>query len=53
MDWSALSFPASGAIDHVVLNLTRTKSGWPRISTWRTGVVLGAAETVQPKPDLR
>ena len=37
VDWSALSFPASGVIDHVILNLTpRSSQVGPRISTRRT-----------------
>jgi len=52
VDWSALSFPASSVIDHVVLNLTPDQVRL--VPEYRPGeplVVLGAAETVQPKPD--
>ena len=52
MDWSALSFPPSGMIDHVILNLTRDQVRLaPRIPAGEPVVVLGAVEAVQPKPD--
>ena len=52
VDWSALSFPPS-SVDrscHSEPHARPSQVG-PRISTRRTLVVLGAAETVQPKPD--
>ena len=52
VDWSALSFPASSLIDHVVLNLTPDQVRLaPEYRPGEPLVVLGAAEPVQPKPD--
>ena len=52
VDWSALSFPPSGMIDHVILNLTRDQVRLaPEYRAGEPVVVLGAAEAVQPKPD--
>jgi hypothetical protein len=52
VDWSALSFPASSVIDHVVLNLTPDQVRLaPEYRPGEPLVVLGAAEPVQPKPD--
>jgi PRC-barrel domain len=52
VDWSALSFPPSGTIDHVILNLTRDQVRLaPEYRPGEPVVVLGAVEAVQPKPD--
>jgi hypothetical protein len=52
VDWSALSFPPGGMIDHVILNLTRDQVRLaPEYRPGEPVVVLGAAEAVQPKPD--
>jgi hypothetical protein len=52
VDWSALSFPPSGMIDHVILNLTRDQVRLaPEYRPGEPVVVLGAVEAVQPKPD--
>jgi hypothetical protein len=47
-----LSFPPSGTIDHVILNLTRDQVRLaPEYRPGEPVVVLGAVEAVQPKPD--
>jgi len=52
VDWHALSFPANGAIDHVILNLTRDQVRLaPEYRSGEPVVVLGAAPAVQSKPD--
>jgi PRC-barrel domain len=52
VEWSALSFPPSGTIDHVILNLTRDQVRLaPEYRPGEPVVVLGAVEAVQPKPD--
>jgi hypothetical protein len=52
VDWGALSFPTSSVVDHVILNLTRDQVRLaPEYRPGEPVVVLGAAETVQPKPD--
>lgn len=52
VDWHALSFPADGVIDHVILNLTRDQVRLaPEYRSGEPLVVLGAATAVQPKPD--
>jgi hypothetical protein len=52
VEWSALSFPPSGTIDHVILNLTRDQVRLaPEYRPGEPVVVLGAVETVPPKPD--
>jgi hypothetical protein len=52
VDWSALSFPADAAIDHVILNLTRDQVRLaPEYRAGEPLVVLGSATAVQPKPD--
>ena len=52
VDWGALSFPPTGVIDHVVLNLTRDQVRLaPEYRPGEPVVVLGAAETPQPKSD--
>jgi hypothetical protein len=52
VDWSALSFPPSGMINHVILNLTRDQVRLaPEYRPGEPVVVLGAVEAVQPKPD--
>lgn len=52
VDWSALSFPPSGLIDHVILNLTRDQVRLaPEYRPGEPVVVLGAVEAVQPKLD--
>jgi len=52
VEWSALSFPPSGTIDHVILNLTRDQVRLaPEYRPGEPVVVLGAVEAVQPKLD--
>jgi hypothetical protein len=52
VDWSALSFPANGVIDHVILNLTRDQVRLaPEYRSGEPVVVLGAAPAAPPKPD--
>ena len=52
VDWHALSFPADGVIDHVILNLTRDQVRLaPEYRPGEPVVVLGAAPAAQPKPD--
>lgn len=52
VDWNALSFPTDGAIDHVILNLTRDQVRLaPEYRSGEPLVVLGSATAVQPKPD--
>jgi hypothetical protein len=52
VEWSALSFPPSGKLDHVILDLTRDQVRLaPEYRPGEPVVVLGAAEAVQPKPD--
>jgi hypothetical protein len=52
VEWSALSFPPNGTIDHVILNLTRDQVRLaPEYRPGEPVVVLGAVEDVQPKPD--
>src|SRR5262245_1520511 len=52
VDWGALSFPPSGTIDHVILNLTRDQVRLaPEYRPGEPVVVLGAAEAGPPKPD--
>jgi hypothetical protein len=52
VDWSALSFPPSGMIDHVILNLSRDQVRLaPEYRPGEPVVVLGAAEAGPPKPD--
>lgn len=53
VDWHALSFPADGVIDHVILNLTPDQVRLaPEYRSGEPLVVLGAATAVQPKPDI-
>jgi hypothetical protein len=52
VDWGALSFPPSGAVDHVILNLTRDQVRLaPEYRPNEPVVVLGAASPEQPKPE--
>jgi PRC-barrel domain protein len=52
VDWGALSFPSSGAIDHAVLNLTRDQVRLaPEYRPGEPVVVLGSAGELQPKPE--
>ncbi|HET7447072.1 MAG TPA: PRC-barrel domain-containing protein [Methyloceanibacter sp.] len=52
VDWSALSFPPSGAVDHVVLNLTRDQVRLaPEYRPGEPVVVLGSASPDQFKPE--
>ena len=52
VDWGALSFPPSGAVDHVILNLTRDQVRLaPEYRPGEPVVVLGAANTEQTKPE--
>jgi PRC-barrel domain len=52
VDWGALSFPPSGAVDHVVLNLTRDQVRLaPEYRHGEPVVVLGAATPEQTKPE--
>jgi hypothetical protein len=51
VDWGALSFPPSGVIDHVILNLTRDQVRLaPEYRTGEPLVVLGSAGAVPPDP---
>jgi hypothetical protein len=51
VDWGALSFPPSGAIDHVILNLTRDQVRLaPEYRAGEPLVVLGSASAVPPAP---
>lgn len=51
VDWGALSFPPSGVIDHVILNLTRDQVRLaPEYRTGEPLVVLGSAGAVPPAP---
>lgn len=51
VDWGALSFPPSGAIDHVILNLTRDQVRLaPEYRAGEPLVVLGSAGAVPPAP---
>jgi hypothetical protein len=51
VDWGALSFPPSGVIDHVILNLTRDQVRLaPEYRTGEPLVVLGSAGPVPPAP---
>jgi hypothetical protein len=52
VDWGALSFPPSGAVDHVVLNLTRDQVRLaPEYRPGEPVVVLGSASPDQFKPE--
>jgi PRC-barrel domain protein len=52
VDWGALSFPPSGAVDHVVLNLTRDQVRLaPEYRPGEPIVVLGSASPDQFKPE--
>src|SRR5262249_15863348 len=52
VDWGALSFPPSGAVDHVVLNLTRDQVRLaPEYRPGEPVVVLGSANPEQIKPE--
>jgi PRC-barrel domain len=51
VDWGALSFPPSGVIDHVILNLKREQVRLaPEYRTGEPLVVLGSADAVPPAP---
>jgi PRC-barrel domain protein len=51
VDWGALSFPPSGVIDHVILNLTRDQVRLaPEYRSGEPLVVLGSAGPVPPAP---
>lgn len=52
VDWGALSFPPNGAVDHVILNLTRDQVRLaPEYRSGEPVVVLGAASSEQTKPE--
>jgi len=52
VDWGALSFPPDGAVDHVILNLTRDQVRLaPEYRAGEPLVVLGAANPEQIKPE--
>ena len=52
VEWSALSFPASGKLDHVVLDLTRDELRLaPEYRPGEPLVVLGSVGPDQPGPD--
>src|SRR6476660_4219550 len=52
VDWGALSFPPDGAVDHVILNLTRDQVRLaPEYRPGEPLVVLGAANPEQIKPE--
>ena len=52
VDWGALSFPPSGAVDHIVLNLTRDQVRLaPEYRPGEPVVVLGSANPEQIKPE--
>jgi hypothetical protein len=52
VEWSALSFPPSGKLDHVILDLTRDQVRLaPEYRPGEPLVVLGSAGAVQPGPD--
>jgi PRC-barrel domain len=52
VDWGALSFPPNGAVDHVILNLTRDQVRLaPEYRPGEPVVVLGAASPEQTKPE--
>jgi hypothetical protein len=52
VEWSALSFPPSGKLDHVILDLTRDQVRLaPEYRPGEPVVVLGSAGAVQPGPD--
>jgi hypothetical protein len=52
VDWGALSFPPSGAVDHVILNLTRDQVRLaPEYRSGEPVVVLGSASPDQSKPE--
>jgi hypothetical protein len=52
VDWGALSFPPNGAVDHVILNLTRDQVRLaPEYRPGEPVVVLGAASPEQIKPE--
>jgi hypothetical protein len=52
VDWGALSFPPNGAVDHVILNLTRDQVRLaPEYRPGQPVVVLGAASPEQIKPE--
>ena len=52
VDWGALSFPPDGAVDHIILNLTRDQVRLaPEYRPGEPLVVLGAANPEQIKPE--
>ncbi len=52
VDWRALSFPATGVIDHIILNLTRDQVRLaPEYRSGEPVVVVGASEATQSNPD--
>jgi PRC-barrel domain len=52
VDWSALSFPTSGPMDHVILELTRDQVRLaPEYKPGEPLVVLGVAGDVKPNPE--
>ncbi len=52
VDWRALSFPATGVIDHIILNLTRDQVRLaPEYRPGEPVVVVGAPEATQVAPD--
>jgi PRC-barrel domain len=52
VEWSALSFPPSGKLDHVILDLTRDQVRLaPEYRPGEPVVVLGSAGAVPPGPD--
>jgi hypothetical protein len=54
VDWGALSFPPDGAVDHVILNLTRDQVRLaPEYRPGEPLVVLGAVNPEQIKPENR
>ena len=53
VDWGALSFPPSGVIDHVILNLTRDQVRLaPEYRSGEPLVVLGSTGAVPPAPPI-
>jgi hypothetical protein len=52
VDWGALSFPPSGVVDHIILNLTRDQVRLaPEYRSGEPVVVLGSASPDQSKPE--
>jgi hypothetical protein len=52
VDWSALRFPASGPMDHIILELTRDQVRLaPEFKSGEPLVVLGATTEGQPNPE--